>query len=63
MSKGTSLRVTMDAYGEFNRLKIRVATDTGRIHSASEIIAALLVVGNRYYSDVQFALGEEGEPE
>ena len=59
-----SLTISDPAFTEFNALKMRVAIDSSnRVPAVSDLVTALLVVGNRHYSEVLFALGKEGEPE
>ena len=58
MSDATSLRVTSGTFREFKRLQIRLAQDTGDIHSATRIITALLITGNKHYDELVSALAE-----
>jgi hypothetical protein len=57
------LRVSDPAHVEFTRIQYRIASDTGKRPTASELTTALTILGNRYYSDLLFALGLEGESE
>lgn len=64
MPQKRTLTVTDPVFAEFNRLKIRIAVDSdNRVPAVSDLVNALLVIGNRHYSDLQFALGREGDSE
>jgi len=63
VSKDTTLRVTGPTATEFNLLKIRLASATGQISSATAIVQALVKVGNAHYDELLIALAEQENPE
>jgi hypothetical protein len=64
MSTQRSLSVNDGVFSQFNALKVRIAqSNNNRIPTSPDVIAALLVIGNRHYPELLFALGLEGEPE
>lgn len=57
MSQQRSLRVSDATFGEFNSLKIRLAVSrNNRIPTVSEIITAMITVGNAHYDELLAAL-------
>jgi hypothetical protein len=59
MSKPTSLRVNGDAADAFNALRVRLAvSNNNRIPTVTDIVAALIVLGNAHYSELLTALAD-----
>ena len=63
VSKPTSLAVSRDTFTEFNRLKIRIASEANRIPPVSSLIAALIVIGNNHYDELITEVTKEPESE
>lgn len=58
MSKRT-LTVTDPVFSEFNRLKIRVASDSGnRIPAVNALVSALISIGELHYEELTAALAK-----
>lgn len=59
MSRQRSLSVTDSVFGDFNRLKIRLAVSRdNRIPTVSDIVAAMLAVSDKHYDELVSALTE-----
>jgi hypothetical protein len=64
MSKPTSLRVNGDSADAFNGLRVRLAVSKGnRIPTVTDIVAALINLGNAHYDELLSALASSEDSE
>lgn len=56
-SKQKSMSVTEPVFSELSKLRIRIAlSNDNRIPTVSDMLAAMLTVGNKHYDEILIAL-------